>query len=451
MGGQYEPHQPGGNAMNLRVTVASAITFLTAVAVTQQLSSGSTAGISSFSSVTPILGSLLTQQEIDTVMVRISGEGVVVRAAPKNDAKKLVAVGDGTVAWNKGRVGTWYKVKFKHGTVGYVPAANLVAVYSVSTDEMRPSTYKVVKGDNDVTIARKLGVRAKALRLANPGLRWNALKPGKVLKVPSEAVSAAAAKVKINQIDTSAARVNTNSVVMRSGPTTMSGKVAVMRMRDKVYIVGQEGAWYHVKTMSGVKGYIRGDYLNALRAEPALATTRTSSGRAVSSAGYTFADAGDFDGLTADIVAEARRHIGTRYRWGGESTRGFDCSGFVRYVFRKSEGINLPRTSREQSRFGQAVSRDSLQAGDIISFATGGGSRVSHVGVYIGNNKFIHSSSSRGVRIDTLTGYYAKRYVNARRPVANPKITLADIVAKPKEEIEPESSPIPPDTGIGDQ
>ena len=74
---------------------------------------------------------------------------------------------------------------------------------------------------------------------------------------------------------------------------------------------------------------------------------------------------------------------------------------------------------------------------------------MSHVGVYIGDNKFIHSSSSRGVRIDTLTGYYAKRFVNARRPVANPKITIQDIipppVAKPKEDIGEDQSPIPPD------
>jgi hypothetical protein len=101
------------------------------------------------------------------------------------------------------------------------------------------------------------------------------------------------------------------------------------------------------------------------------------------------------------------------------------------------------------------VPKDQLQAGDIVSFATGGGSRVSHVGVYIGDNKFIHSSSSRGVRIDTLTGYYAKRFVNARRPVANPRFTIQDIIpplaAKPKEEIAEQASPIPPDLQSGDR
>jgi cell wall-associated NlpC family hydrolase len=241
--------------------------------------------------------------------------------------------------------------------------------------------------------------------------------------------------------------VNTNGVVMRTAPTTMSGKVTVTQMRDKVFILDQEGAWYHVKTVSGKSGYIRGDYLNELHAS--APTGRTSSGRAVSSAGFTFSDDMDFAGMSPDVIAEAKRHMGTPYRWGGTTTRGFDCSGFVRYVFRETEGITLPRTSGEQAKFGAAVPRNQLRAGDVISFATGGGSRVSHVGVYIGDNKFIHSSSSRGVRIDTLTGYYAKRFVNARRPVANPKITIQDIipppVAKPKEDIDEDQSPSPPD------
>lgn len=430
--------------MNLKVTVASAVTLCAAVAVTQQFTAGPFAGISHVNTFVPVVGSLLTPDEINTIMVRISGDGVVVRSAPKSTAKKLVAVGDGTVAWNKGQFGTWYKVKFKHGTVGYVPAANLVPVYSIATDSLKPSKYKVVKGDNDITISRKLGVRAKALRLANPGLNWSKLPVGKVLKVPTEEQSASAAEIKINQIDTPAARVNSSSVVMRSRPTTMSSKVTITQMRDKVFVLEQEGAWYYVKTTDGKKGYIRGDYLNELN--PVVASTRTATGRAISSAGYTFGDEEGYEGVNAEIIAEARRHMGTPYRWGGESTRGFDCSGFVRYVFRQAEGINLPRTSREQAKVGKPVKRDELRPGDIITFATSGGSRVSHVGVYIGDNKFIHSSSSRGVRIDTLTGYYAKRFVSARRPIVGPHLP-DNLPATTRKEDDAESSPVPPDDG----
>lgn len=432
--------------MNLKISIAAAVTLCTAVAVTQQYTAGSIVGISNVNSITPVISNLFRPDEINTVMVRISGEGVIVRAEPKNDAKKLVTVGDGTVAWNKGQVGAWYKLKFKHGTVGYVLAANLVPVYAIATDSLKPDKYTVVKDDNDITISRKLGVRAKALRLANLGLDWTKLKVGHVLKVPTEEDSASAAEVKINQIDTTAARVNSNSVVMRSAPTTMSGRVALAQMRDKVFILEQEGAWYRVKTVDGKKGYIRGDYLNELR--PVVAgSTRTTGGRAISSSGFSFGDDYGYEGINADIIAEARRHMGTPYRWGGETTRGFDCSGFVRYVFRQSEGIELPRTSREQAKFGQAVDRNELRPGDLITFATGGGSRVSHIGVYIGENRFIHSSSSRGVRIDTLTGYYANRFVNARRPVMGPHMPDTLPAIKPKEGggEDGESSPVPPD------
>jgi cell wall-associated NlpC family hydrolase len=114
------------------------------------------------------------------------------------------------------------------------------------------------------------------------------------------------------------------------------------------------------------------------------------------------------------IVKTAKTQIGVRYRWGGTSRNGFDCSGFVQYVFRKHD-IRLPRTSIEQSRVGKRISRSKLNLGDLIFFRTRG-NRVSHVGIYKGNNQFIHASSSGGkIRVNVLSGYYAQRYVGARR------------------------------------
>lgn len=125
-------------------------------------------------------------------------------------------------------------------------------------------------------------------------------------------------------------------------------------------------------------------------------------------------------GAARRVVPEAERYIGTPYRYGGDSPRtGFDCSGFVQYVYAR-QGVRLPRTSRQMAGAGIAVnpSRGSLAVGDLMFFAQGG--PISHVAIYAGNGRFIHSSSSgNGVRyddLDTRRGqWFASHMVAARR------------------------------------
>jgi len=106
--------------------------------------------------------------------------------------------------------------------------------------------------------------------------------------------------------------------------------------------------------------------------------------------------------------------LGTPYRTAGTTPNGFDCSGFTSYVFDKI-GIDLPRQSSAQYSSGSKVSKDELRAGDLVFFNTNGRG-ISHVGIYVGNGKFAHSSSSNGVRYDNLSAsYYADRYVGAAR------------------------------------
>lgn len=106
--------------------------------------------------------------------------------------------------------------------------------------------------------------------------------------------------------------------------------------------------------------------------------------------------------------------IGTKYVSGGVSTNGFDCSGFTMYVFDKI-GIDLPHQSGSQYQMGTAVSRDEMRPGDLVFFNTSG-KGVSHVGIYVGDGRFAHASSSRGVTISSLSdSYYVNRYVGAKR------------------------------------
>jgi hypothetical protein len=120
--------------------------------------------------------------------------------------------------------------------------------------------------------------------------------------------------------------------------------------------------------------------------------------------------------LREEIVRTAGRYVGVPYRWGGESPRtGFDCSGLTMVVYRLN-GLDLPRSSRQQWKVGRRIDRSRLQKGDLVFFATRGGNRVSHVGIYTGGNKFLHAPS-RGRRIQSSSlsdKYFKTRYVGAR-------------------------------------
>lgn len=108
---------------------------------------------------------------------------------------------------------------------------------------------------------------------------------------------------------------------------------------------------------------------------------------------------------------------GIKYKYGGNSPEtGFDCSGFVRYVFQQAANLTLPHSARAISQLGQVVSKEELRPGDLVFFNTLK-SAFSHVGIYLGNNRFIHSpSSGGGIHIVDMTdGYWAKRFNGARR------------------------------------
>ena len=120
--------------------------------------------------------------------------------------------------------------------------------------------------------------------------------------------------------------------------------------------------------------------------------------------------------LAYDIIALAMQYLGVRYQWGGNGPHSFDCSGFMVYILRPFD-IRVPRRAIYQSQSGTAVAPHDRAPGDLVFFATTQSGRVTHVGMYVGEGYFIHSSSWRGrVTVDTLlTGYYARTYHSTRR------------------------------------
>jgi cell wall-associated NlpC family hydrolase len=120
-----------------------------------------------------------------------------------------------------------------------------------------------------------------------------------------------------------------------------------------------------------------------------------------------------------DILFRALGLVGTPYVYGGNTPAGgFDCSGLIGYVYKDVMGIVLPRSTGEMINLrAPSVSVDALQSGDIVFFATGGGRRVSHAGIYVGEGRFVHAPSTGGtVRLDYLSNvYWQKHYLSAKR------------------------------------
>ena len=123
----------------------------------------------------------------------------------------------------------------------------------------------------------------------------------------------------------------------------------------------------------------------------------------------------DEKGLRASLVETARGYVGVPYLFGGTTEKGFDCSGLTGAVYRLN-GMKLPRSSQAQFDAGQPVDLDAARAGDLLFFATNGGGRVSHVGLYLGQGAFIHAPrSGQGIRQDRLSDrYYSRAFVGAR-------------------------------------
>ena len=202
---------------------------------------------------------------------------------------------------------------------------------------------------------------------------------------------------------------------IRSGPGTGYDRVGSLTDGSVVTITGMDAGWFRIDTGS-VTGYVSSDYMVTCKdsagsrgeasrpAEPEPAPAAVSSAVPVSPLGWQ-----------VPIVAEW--FLGIPYIWGGDSPEGFDCSGFTYYVFGLFDR-ELNRTATGQLDNGVPVSRDELLPGDLVFFYNGQVSTpVSHVGIYVGENRFIHASTnSYRVQYDSLdSNYYSNAFVYARR------------------------------------
>lgn len=216
--------------------------------------------------------------------------------------------------------------------------------------------------------------------------------------------------------------VNTDSAFIRRQPDTNSEAIDALQLNDKVTILGEENNWYQVQYGdSKVKGYIAKKLISSEK-------TKTTSRSMTAPRGETVEIETQKEPKVAEkvetnhtangdaVVEYAKTFLHAKYVSGGNGPTAFDCSGFTKYVYQKF-GYSLSRTAAGQASNGTKVNKETMQKGDLLLFYDEARSKIGHVGIYIGNQQFIHAANaSRGVVTDSIhNSYYAPRLVDIRR------------------------------------
>lgn len=204
---------------------------------------------------------------------------------------------------------------------------------------------------------------------------------------------------------------------VRAGAGTKNAVISTLKSNAVVNIIGEENGWYKIKLSDGSTGYVGASFIN--RTASTTSTDSTKSSTTAKQTDTKVAVGDTTPSATGNKVADyAQTLLGTRYTWGGSSTSGFDCSGFTQYVYKNALGVDIPRVSRAQATVGSAVSTSSMKVGDLLYFDTTGSGTTSHVGIYLGNGKFIHASGTATnpeyVKVSNLSEKWVK-LLGARR------------------------------------
>ncbi|MEG0181478.1 MAG: NlpC/P60 family protein [Peptostreptococcaceae bacterium] len=180
---------------------------------------------------------------------------------------------------------------------------------------------------------------------------------------------------------------------IRSGPGINNSVVGKVYTNNQVTILETNSNGWHKINTNGTIGWVSGTYISVKNQQSATQNNKVNK-----------------------VIDIAKKQLGKPYGWGSSGPNSFDCSGLTYYAFKNGAGINLPRTSREQAKIGKLVNKSDLQPGDLVFFATSG-KGISHVGIYIGGSKLVHSTQPGDVvKIDKMnSSYYTKTYVTARR------------------------------------
>jgi N-acetylmuramoyl-L-alanine amidase len=335
---------------------------------------------------------------------------VNVRKGPSTERPRLALATRGTPCRVIRISGRWVNIRFPNGTVGWIREDLLKGGVSSAPAPARRRGEKGYIAGTVVNVRRGPGIhfqrvaqsrRGTAVRIASTADGWMKVHFGN-----GTAGWVAQELIKLGT-KTGYAYVRSDILNLRTEPTTGCDKVGQLRRGQRLAVYTRKGDWLRVQCSSGQFGWVAAWLV---KERPLSGAGSRSSGRRGSVA------VGGISGGIRSLIDTALRYRGIRYRFGSASPRrGFDCSGFVSYVLAR-HGVRVPRCARDQYQRGRYVARSALRAGDLVFFKNTYRRGISHVGFYMGNGRFIHASTSSGVRITSLGHpYYRQRYAGAKR------------------------------------
>ena len=370
----------------------------------------------------------VTASAAGTGIVDANG-GLRLRSGASTDTSTLAIASNGASVSVVSKEGDWYKVIYNNQT-GYMHGDYLNVTEEASSSgsdvEGVKSGIGIVKANSGLRLRESASTSSAVLATARNGSNvviidkengWYKV----IYNLKTGYMSADYLEVKDREnVDLGEGEINSSLVNIRSGPSTGNTLVDQASKGEKVDIFGFNCGWYKVK-YNGQVGYIRSDLVTLLEKPYCNSGSSSSSSSYSSATGYddsysSGSSSSSSTSLGTQIANYGMSFVGYPYVYGGTSPSGFDCSGFVQYIYRQF-GYSINRTATAQLANGYYVSYDSLIPGDLVFF--GSGSSASHVGMYIGGGEFVHAANSRsGVKISSLSeSWYAARYIGARRIV----------------------------------
>lgn len=367
-----------------------------------------------------LTGTTATDVALGTGTVKCSSS-VNFRSAPNTSSTSYGELKNGTKVNVVGVSSGWYKVTY-NGKTGYIHPDYITLASSSAGTAIAPSntvtsttgTAGTVKCSSSVNLRSAANTSSSILAELKNGTAVTVVSTangwckvtysGKTGYIKQDYVSTTGSASNNTSASTGTAAVVkcSSTVNFRSAASTSSTILGELKNGTAVTVISTSNGWSKV-SYAGKTGYISADYLVTASSGTAISPSNTAASVSISA-------------KRQSVLNYAAQFLGVPYVYGGSTPSGFDCSGFTSYVFKNTVG-SIPRVAQAQYDATTRVSRDDLLPGDLVFFGSSTSS-ISHVGIYVGSNQFIHAPSTGDVvKYSSLTGSYATRYQGAGRVI----------------------------------